>query len=1214
MKKRFYIFLLWMGMVSYLNAQTLLNEDFESCTQLPPSGWSVINDSQAGSYYHWQLTEGLTSALAGKKSAYCNSGSYQYSEPAKEEWLITPELQLTNDTYKLEFKWKGAWAAASKNEYDLQVRITEDDGKTWTQVWSFLNKEQVQKSGVDYPWAAWTIYESVLNLSDYKGKKIKVAFIHNKLIAGPGKGNGAWLDDVLVEKYEPIVNPIVDGSTSYKFENVIIGSSIYSEALILRNIGTDTLYVTGVSGLEGTDFVTTLNPAKVKLGRNQEYAYQVIYTPTITGLRNATLTIQTNGGTHEVRLEGTKKMLPQDYTYEGFEGEVFPPFGWKKTGSWVPYNNGLSGNRSAAVSISTLSELITPRLDLSTGTHTISFEMLEYFEATTDESVGPENYAMVYFSKDGGITWQNIYSNMDLNGIFRKEISLGAPASDNCYVKWSYELDWDMSGGYDEMPEYSDWYIDGVILPPLYGRNNRPDAVSDPIPANGARDVFNHDLKLSWKGALFAKGYKLYVGSSATNFDLVNGLDLGDVTTYTLPRLDYEKSYYWKVVPYNQAGETASPAVWAFTVMSDQTIQNFPYFEGFEGTVFPSLGWGSTQEGFTRWALSNYNPFDGAHSAYSSGSQNNTTAVLQTPEIQLPADYAMQVSFYWGNTVPASLTKAPRWKAPSIIESDTLYFEIKSNDEWHTLAFISDQNKENQKWTRERILLTDYIGQTVNLRWRYSIVNGSRSTGAALDNILIETTAQGSKPVINKSEWDAGIVNYMQSFNSKNIFTLLNDGERDFTITEARFKTSNYISSLAPGMHLASRETVPFSITFNAAQAVGEIKDTLVIRCDDGVMISLPVTGIALDANTRYFGFEEDVFGSTSPLGFTTYDVDGVATCRPVMINYPNYGNPYAYIVMNHKPAPEGADWRNIYPTSGDQVLACMSAQTQGLSVEDWLVSGRMTARTNAKVRFFAKSYGSDFERHKVTVMVSTTNDARNSFTPLASFTNVELPVLEGGAFTEFTADLSQYAGQSVYVALRHTVGYDGFVAFFDDLFFEDFDFETAESHAPVFITEPVQTAQVGKPYTYNFAATDADGDALTYSLVGLPEWLEHTPTLTGGILAGTPVKKGSHMFRIAVTDGTHHVNQDVILTVEDPTGLDGVEEVASGIIYDKTTKQVSVRSDENGSICVYKTDGVLVKELKQCNSMDLSDLNAGIYVVKFTSKKEALAQRVRIE
>lgn len=1208
-KKLWLLVALFLSVLS-IDAQTLLNENFEECASIPPTGWSVINDTQAGSYFHWELLNDDKLAISGKKCALVKSGSYTYDEPTKEEWLVTPVLKLTDESYKLEFKWVGASVAAINNqEYDFKVKVSIDNGANWTEIWSFLNKKQVEESGIVYPWTGWAKYTSLIDLTAFRGKSIKIAFLHCKLKAGMGKGNDIKLDDVLVEKYNPILTPQIEcATTSFRFEGVYVGSKKYSDVISFKNVGKDTLKITGISGIQGTDFSTTIIPSEVKLARNTEYKFQIIYQPTLTGLKNATITIETNGGNHVIAVTGTKKTLPQDCTLEGFEGNVFPPLGWSTTGVWNVYHTGLSGgDQCAYVSFSEKSDLISPRLDLSTGSHIISYDFMEQYEASSDEAAGPENYFNLYFSKDGGKTWAELDVNLALNEIIHKEISLGSPGSDNCFLKWSYFFkNFDMSTG--EYPEFSTVFLDNVILPPLYGRSNVPIAATSPSPANNAKDIFNKELTLSWKGVQFATGYKVFVGTQTDNFELYNGQDIGNNTSFTIPRLDYNKQYFWKVVPYNKIGEATNVSVWNFTVMADQSVRTFPWFEGFEGQVFPPLGWRVINEAYAKWNTTNFNPFDGDKSLIINGNINNTNSVIQTPEVILPTDKTMQICFYWGNSVPANLTKNAPDKAPAV-ESDSLYFEIYANNEWKVLAYNSD--KENLKWVRERILLDSYKGQTVSFRWRYRVINGMRSTGGALDNVFVEEASLAGKPVINKANWNAGTVNYKKSFNSKEIFTLLNDGEQPLIIDKVTFKTTNFISSLNPGVKLESRELMKFSLTFNAGTTSAAVKDTMVVTFTDGAKATLPIEGIAMNSTTRYLGFEEDTFGSTQPLGLTTVDVDGAATCRPVLINYPNYGSPFAYIVINQKPEPEGADWRNIYPRSGDQLLACMSAESQGVSVNDWVISERMRARQDAKFRFFGKSYaGADqFELSKVSVWVSTTDNKVASFVPVEGKQNMELPHKDDGSFTEFEIDLSQYAGQSIYVGLQHTVSYDGFVAFFDDFYYEGFDFSETGNSTPEFTTQPVTTATVGVSYTYSFAVNDADGDPLTFNITGLPSWLTYTPSANGGVISGIPTAKGEILYRITASDGDFTATQDVLVNVGE-TSIDNID-IAIRVYPNPFTETLYIDGMGDGHVMITSLTGKVIYSNENVTSIDASSLTSGIYFLTLQNKDRI--QTIRI-
>ncbi|HPT72180.1 MAG TPA: carboxypeptidase regulatory-like domain-containing protein [Candidatus Cloacimonadota bacterium] len=75
-------------------------------------------------------------------------------------------------------------------------------------------------------------------------------------------------------------------------------------------------------------------------------------------------------------------------------------------------------------------------------------------------------------------------------------------------------------------------------------------------------------------------GYKLYFGTDNPPTNIVNGSDLGANTSYDPnPNLTLNSTYYWKVVPYNSAGDAVSCPVWSFSTA------NIP---GVAGIVIPT--------------------------------------------------------------------------------------------------------------------------------------------------------------------------------------------------------------------------------------------------------------------------------------------------------------------------------------------------------------------------------------------------------------------------------------------------------------------------------------------------------------------------------------------------------------------------------------------------------------------------------------------------
>ena len=87
----------------------------------------------------------------------------------------------------------------------------------------------------------------------------------------------------------------------------------------------------------------------------------------------------------------------------------------------------------------------------------------------------------------------------------------------------------------------------------------------------------------------------------------------------------------------------------------------------------------------------------------------------------------------------------------------------------------------------------------------------------------------------------------------------------------------------------------------------------------------------------------------------------------------------------------------------------------------------------------------------------------------------------------------------------------------------------TPPNHAPVITTDVLPVATVGTAYTAIVEATDADGDALTFSLVG-PTGMVISKA---GVISGwTPAKVGTEAVTVAVTDGTDSVSAPFTITV----------------------------------------------------------------------------------
>lgn len=1041
------------------SAQTLLSEDFEDWTTgyvaevqcnttQPAEGWTIIRDEEEGSQDWWTLTS-ETTALAGKKSI--TAGGFHNYDKTKEDWLITPEVTLGDDS---DYALKMLWYPGSKSfcleqgQYDMKIKVQVSGTDTWDEIFSQRNEEDVENAGVSYPWGNWSTNDITVDLSAYKGKTIRVAFVWEKLKTG-WAGNTVKLDNITIEAYNRITTPILTTQTNYyNFPLTWVGGQMNSDVITFSNTGVGTLRLKSVDGIDGTDFSTSIDLSKVALERNESYSFYVYYNPSLTGAASVDMTLTPEEGDPVViHLNGKKRIMPDGYTLEGFEDSTFPPVGWAKEGNWRWLNSSFAGFGCtyADIYMEEAAVLTSPRLDLSgTDEYTVSFDYLDYWDQLQDDSYEPENYVYLDFSKDGGATWTTLFTNTVYNEQQTQTISLGTPESDSCYVRWRWtipDIEYDVTDY-----ESTRFFLDNVVLPPLYGAQGAPEATTPVAPADSAVNQANRSLTLEWNATQFATDYKVYLGSKKGTWDLLDGVSSEGATQMVAPRMEYSTTYYWQVVPTNSVGDATDCPVWSFTTMADQSISAFPYSQGFEDSDALPLGWNATNDGYTKWTVSKYSPYEGSKMAFATGSVSDTECTLTTPEIILPADKDIQVSFFWGNNPGVSLEKnetgAAQKTATEPDGNDAGYFEISDGGEWHTLSLISENS---QYWIREVHSLADYKGKNVQLRWRYALTYPNKRRGLSLDNFALadQTDCQA---YFNNSEWNAGEVNYNRSLSTEGHFSVVNGGTQPITVSSATIDGSHFATNIVAGTEIAANKVMPFDITFTAGTMAGDYDETLTVAFTNGNSITLPLHATTLAKDVCYFNFENDEHASLEPQGLKTVDVDKSLNTQTTAIRFDHEGEAFAFIVLNVD--KNHADWRNVYPVSGDQCLAAFAPYDA--AGEDWLISPQLTATSTSQFRFYGKSYGSDdefndFTPHYFTICVSTTGSDVADFTETAQ-SKTELPYDANGKFTEFTIDLSKWAGQQIYVGLKHTVETTGYVAFFDDLYYEHFEDASATS------------------------------------------------------------------------------------------------------------------------------------------------------------------------
>lgn len=173
------------------------------------------------------------------------------------------------------------------------------------------------------------------------------------------------------------------------------------------------------------------------------------------------------------------------------------------------------------------------------------------------------------------------------------------------------------------------------------------------FPTNGAADQPIH-FDLSWYRQVGATplGYRVFMDQNNPPQTLIVNQNVEwntiDTVIHLLRDLEYNTTYYWKVVPYNAAGALTDVPVWSFTTAQEFVISEVPYFENFDAVNEPyfPLSWTRHQkfiDTFTDLRTvtqhtnnANIPPFSGInHARFGKLSDISAELVLVTPQISI---------------------------------------------------------------------------------------------------------------------------------------------------------------------------------------------------------------------------------------------------------------------------------------------------------------------------------------------------------------------------------------------------------------------------------------------------------------------------------------------------------------------------------------------------------------------------------------------------
>ncbi len=242
---------------------------------------------------------------------------------------------------------------------------------------------------------------------------------------------------------------------------------------------------------------------------------------------------------------------------EGFEGESFPPTGWATYGDlWVKSTTTVNTGSGAAYSqYGTTGVLVTPQFtpSASEGT-TLSFYQRQSYSSDygSNMNIYVSTTAQEPLTEFVSIETQ---TETDLNFAYTiKEVDLSAYEGTPIYVAFVHDND-----------DGDNWFIDDVslIIPPSEVPACATNFTDTADPACG-----NEDFNISWDAVADANGYFLTAGTTSGGTDIADALDIGTLTSITIPNVVADQSYYYTVTPYNSAGNAEACGEQSVTTVS----------------------------------------------------------------------------------------------------------------------------------------------------------------------------------------------------------------------------------------------------------------------------------------------------------------------------------------------------------------------------------------------------------------------------------------------------------------------------------------------------------------------------------------------------------------------------------------------------------------------------------------------------------------------
>jgi len=995
----------------------VLTESFDG-TSIPAT-WTTIDADQDGNgWEHSSVQEDLTSGHTGTGAVVSYSyDNINYEALTPDNWLISPAISL-NGTSSLSF-----WFVVAQNyagdHFGVYVSTTSATDTT-----AFTPVFEMTPTSVNGYWT-----EQTIDLSSYAGNTVYIAFRHFNctdmfLLA---------LDDITVSTM-PTQPALAATPNSLNFGIVYLGESNVQTVNVGAYNNTNPISATVTAPFAiSADSITFGTTAALPATGGVLY---VKFSPVVGGESNAVLTLTAGTLTDTVNLSGTgldctPLTLPYTETFETtspnlncwlLSGDAAWTIG---TGDYSASTGSFEGSYNAKITHSNtgnVSKLISPVIAGANNGLLL-------------------NFAYVMRSWAGDVDELRVYSRSAADGAWQQVAEFT-----DAVTTWT-EANVIISGPvYQVAFEMTDHYGYGIGIDSVVFAAMAADFCY-PVTALTANDITANGATLSWTGD--ANTYTIINMSNGSVVATVNGSD----STYAITGLSSETQYTYGVVANCTTSSSDTVTVSFTTLISCPVPTNLTVvLTPGNGTV-ASLSWNENGSA-TAWQICVNN--DETNLINDTATTHNFTGL--TPEqaytVKVRAICDSNDHSIWSNAITFIPTNAYFFTVNegtatnSYVPVYGLYVDEITESQFiipaadltamqygtiNRLTFYSNTAEIDWGAAEFNVYLTETNDTAVTTLADYSTMTQVYAGTLTISNNKMEVVFNtpylymGGNLKVGFLQTAVGTYDYciwvgatVEGASMGGLST--NVSQRNFLPKTTVYYTPGTAPSCLPvsDLTVSNIDDTQATITWTGTAA------SYSVYLDGQFVANVPTTSYTftgLNSTTSYmFGVISVCSATDSSVLSNVYATTecGSITTYPYVQDFTTTPNCW----MIYDADGDGYNWILYQGT-----IQSASYNSGALTPDNWLISPRFVipATGNYEVTWTATAQDQSWPAEHYGVFVSTTG-----YTDTANFTMLQEWTLGPGIFNP-VVDLSNYAGQNIYIALRHFNCTDQFRLSIDD-------------------------------------------------------------------------------------------------------------------------------------------------------------------------------------